>query len=135
MTLPDPRANLRRVARVDDQSVDVVTVAVDEDVVENAAGVVAHQAVADLSDGEVVHSARYEMAEDSRRVGPCELQPPHVRNVEQPGGFADGVMLVHDAGVLHRHLPAAELNDAAVVRGVPVIEGRAEQMFTRVIHG
>ncbi len=34
----------------------------------------------------------------------------HVRDVENAGGVAHGEMLVGDAGVLHGHLPAAEIN-------------------------
>ena len=34
----------------------------------------------------------------------------HVGDVENAGGVADGEMFVHDAGVLDRHFPAAEIN-------------------------
>jgi hypothetical protein len=36
-----------------------------------------------------------------------------VRNIEEARRRAHGLVLVHDAGVLHRHLPAAEFNELA----------------------
>jgi len=37
----------------------------------------------------------------------------HVRDIEHPGRLADGVMLVHDARVLHGELPAVEVDELA----------------------
>jgi hypothetical protein len=56
-----------------------------------------------------------------------EVQLAHVRDVEEPGGFAHGVVLVHDAGILHGQLPAAEGDDSSAERFVLVEQGRASK--------
>ena len=55
-----------------------------------------------------------------RRARTADGDFAHVRNVEDAGGVADGEVFVGDAGVLHRHFPAAELDEFAaeyLVRG------------------
>ncbi len=43
----------------------------------------------------------------------------------RPAAVRTAVVLLDDAGVLHRHVPAAELDHAAAVPDVPVIQGSA----------
>ena len=56
------------------------------------------------------------------RVGAGDLDLPHVGDVEQPGPRAHGHVLVGDAGVLDRHVPAAELDHAGAVGAMPRVE-------------
>ena len=42
----------------------------------------------------------------------------HVAGVEYPGPAADRLMLLDDAGELHRHLPPAERDQPAAMSGV-----------------
>ena len=55
----------------------------------------------------------------------ADLKDAHVGHVEQPSRFADGVVLVQDAGVPDRHLPASKGNDLAGMGLVPVEKRRA----------
>jgi hypothetical protein len=91
---------------------------VDEDVVDEGAlrgeqGGVVRLAVLELRSvihGEVLHGGE--------RAGAAELDLAHVRDVKEADGGADGEMLGHEAagtavelaGVLNRHIPAAEVD-------------------------
>ena len=49
------------------------------------------------------------------------------REVEEAGPLAHGAVLLEDAGVLDRHLPAAEVDDPGPERLVPLVERRASR--------
>ena len=51
-------------------------------------------------------------------------QLAHVRNVEDADVFSHGLMFIHDAGVLHRHEPAAERNHLRAAPHMFVVERR-----------
>ena len=55
----------------------------------------------------VAASARCSAVE---RAGPVHLELAHVRDVEEPDALAHGAVLLEDARVLDRHLPAAEVD-------------------------
>ena len=59
-----------------------------------------------------------------QRVLAGDLDLAHVADVEQPGPRAHGQVLVGDAGVFDRHVPAAELDHAGAKRSVPGMEWR-----------
>ena len=44
------------------------------------------------------------------RFRAADIDFAHVADIEQTGGAADGVMLLDQAGILHRHVPAAEID-------------------------
>ena len=50
-----------------------------------------------------------------------------MRNVEQAGGSARGVVLGDDRAVLDRHRPARKLDHAAAVGRVPIKQRRLRQ--------
>src|SRR5205823_320944 len=98
----------------------------DEHVVADAAPLVGDQAVADLP---VLHGGRVvgvDRLDQVEAAGAGEGQPAHVRDVEQPGGGAHRLVLGDDAGVLHRHLPAGELDHAGAAADVPVVQRGAQ---------
>ena len=64
------------------------------------------------------------MLDRGQRVRAGDLDLPHVADVEQPGARAHGHVLVDDAGVFDRHVPAAELDHAGAERAVPGVERR-----------
>ena len=59
--------------------------------------------------------------------GPVDVELAHVRDVEEADPLADGPVLLEDAGVLDRHLPAAEVDQLRAELAVQVVEGRAAQ--------
>src|SRR5262249_13342763 len=112
LVLGEPVDDLGPVGGVDDHGV-AVGPAVDGDVIFHAAIGVADQAVADLAVLEGGGVVGVDLLDEGEGVGAGEGQPAHVADVEQAGGGAYGGVLVGDAGVLHRHVPAGEVDHAA----------------------
>jgi hypothetical protein len=82
----------------------------DDDVVENAAIRPAYVAVAALPHGHVADPPRAHVLQQLRRPRSAQVQPPHVRHVEQRRVLARPVVLVADAAAHDGHLPAGELH-------------------------
>ena len=113
MTL-DPGGVLFAVARVDDEPVIVRCAAVDDEVVDDAAIVVAEHRVLDLAVFHVRNVGGDDLLHVGDGVGALEAKLAHVGNVEQTGLFTNGHVLGnHAGGILHGHQEAAEFDDLA----------------------
>ena len=95
---------------------------IDQHVIENAAGIVRDQAIANLARLGIIDSPGQHPVEKLRRIGAVETQASHVRDIEQRGGCAGCLMLGDDRTVVHRHRPAGEVDHSATVRGVPFVK-------------
>ena len=62
------------------------------------------------------------MLEEVQRLAPDDLDLAHVADVEQPGARPHRHVLVDDAGVLDRHVPAGELDHAGAGLAMRVVE-------------
>jgi hypothetical protein len=49
-------------------------------------------------------------------------------DVEQTGGVAHRIMLIHDPAILNRHLPAAELDHPRAQSDVAIVERRSFEL-------
>ena len=132
----DPLDDLGPVAGVDDHeeerlAVGVVIVA-HQHVVEDAAGVVGDQRIADLAQFHVGHAAGEQLGQEDGRAGPLEAEPAHVRDVGDAHGRAHGQVLFDDRGILHGHGPAGEIDHPAAVAAMPIVEGGSQEPC---IHG
>ena len=78
-----------------------------------------HRQLAGIVAGDVLDGA------ESVAAGNLDL--PHVADVEEPGGGADRHVLLDEAGVLDRHVPAAELDHASAQRSMAGVQGRLLQ--------
>jgi hypothetical protein len=47
----------------------------------------------------------------------------HVADVKQTRGLSDGLMLFQYAAILHRHVPAAEVDEAGPMFGMKLAKG------------
>ena len=65
------------------------------------------------------------MLEERQRVAALDLDLAHVADVEQAGGVAHRVVLIHDAAILNRHLPAAELDHPRAQGDMAIVERRS----------
>ena len=123
----DPIDDLLVVAGIDHKHVERLAVGVaviaDQHVVENPTLVVGDQGVADLAKFHVGHAAGEQFGQKDRRPGPLEPQPAHMRNIDDAGRRAGGLVLLDDGGILNRHRKAGELDHAAAVSDVPIIKG------------
>ena len=119
----------------------LVGVAVHDDVVDDAAAGVEQQRVLRLAVGDLATGCRRARSRGRRgSLRPAYLDLGHVRDVEDAGRGAHGVVLGEVGGVAHRHLPAGEVGEARTGVHVDVVE-RAETLCTAVgaagliIHG
>ena len=83
---------------------------VDQDVVDESAVFVEQPGIlrlADLQSGRVVSR---DVIDEGAGLRPADFDLAHVADVEQAHGFAHGMVLVEDAGVLDGHVPAAEID-------------------------
>jgi hypothetical protein len=133
--LPDPGEVDRRVRRVHDEE-HLVLPLVDEEVVDRVAVRLAEQRVPDRPFRDLRAEVRRDPVDELHAVVARHAHAPHVREVEEPGLRAHGPDLVEDRAVLHRHVPAAELDHLRAERDVEIVEGslfHEEGIGTRVL--
>ena len=63
----------------------------------------------------------------ARGFRPADLDLAHVADVEQADRRAHGLVLVDDAGVLHGHVPAAEIDHPGAQRAMDGIQRRVRR--------
>jgi hypothetical protein len=110
------------VGGVRDHHVAVVAGAVDDQVVQDAAGAGEQHAVLRLVERERRQLAGEGVVERLAGLRADEHDLAHVRQVEEPGRGAHGVVLGEVAGVADRHLPAGEVGEGRARGGVGVVQ-------------
>ena len=58
-------------------------------------------------------------------TSPLENQTSHMRDIEETGGRTHGQVFIDDRRVLHGHRPTGEIDDSAVMRGMPIVQRSA----------
>jgi hypothetical protein len=121
--VPHPGKILGAVGRVHDDDELVRGDPVHDDIIDYTAGVPAQQRVlraaalrgqaADVVDGQVLKVIG--------GAGAADPHAAHVRHVEQARPLTHRAALRQNAGVLHRHLPAGELDEAAAGLSVGLV--------------
>jgi hypothetical protein len=106
--LADPLPVLVDVGRVDGQHVAVGGEPIEREIVDDAAVGIAEQGILHLSDRERADVVGGQPLQRGQGLGPFDLELAHVAHVEAAHRRAHRPMLLDDAGVLHRHLPATE---------------------------
>ncbi len=126
--LLEPREVLLVVGGVrDGEELAVALEAVGEEVVEDAAVGLAEDAVLGAFVGDLAYVVGEDPLEELLRLRPGRLDLAHVRDVEQAGARADVHVLLADALVLDRHLPAGERNEPCVGGLMTLVERRASE--------
>ena len=124
------------VRRVRDEEDVVVDREVGDEVVDDAAGLVAQQRVLRLAGRDAPEGVGEHGVEERGRAGAGDRRLAEVRDVEDADPLAHRGVLGDDAaaGVLERHRPAAEVAQLGAERQVPVVQ-RGQQCLGRVAHG
>ena len=104
----DIRVDARRVY---DRQVLSIGDPVDVQVVDHSPALVAHERVLAPAWLEFAQVVGQYLVEKCLRGRAADQELAHVRDVENAGRAAHGLMFLHDAGVIHRHFPAAELDE------------------------
>jgi len=102
------------VGGIRDREVVIGPQAVGEEVVEDAAVLIAQQRVLRAADRHLRDVVGVHALQEVLRAGSRDLDLAHVRDVEDAGRAAHGEVLGANAvAVLHRHLPAGERHELA----------------------
>jgi len=101
--------------------------AVDEKIVDVGAALGQQAAVVRPARRQPRHVVRRQGLQQGLRARAAQADLAHVRDVEQPGGGAHGAMLLDDAGILDRHLPAGEADHARPQLQVAGMKGRVPE--------
>ena len=110
---------------VHDEQVVVVTPPVRDQIVRDPAPVIGQERVLGPPVADPVEIVREPCLEVVVRSGAGQLELAHVRDVEDARGRPHRAMLLLDARVLHRHLPAGEVDDARAERRMALVERRS----------
>jgi hypothetical protein len=109
--------------RVHHQQVALGRVAVDDDVVDGRPTRHGQRRVLGLAVAYLRHVVGGDALQERERARAQDLELPHVGDVEEAGGLADGQVLGDQAGILDRHVPAAEGNHLRAAFPVNLVEG------------
>ena len=115
------------VGRVGDRQVVAVGQPVADQVIEHAAVLAAQQAVLRAALGQPAHVGADQPLQQRLRIRAAGLDLAHVGDVEHPRGLPDGQMLLADARVLDRHLPAGERHQPGPGRDVAGVQGQTDE--------
>ena len=118
---------------VDDEQIAALAEAVDDQVVDDPAVLVRQERVLRLPRRDPVEVVREEALQEGGRLRPLDLDLAHVRDVEDAGVRADGLVLLDDALVLDGHLPAGERNHPSPERNVPVVQRRSQESLGHAV--
>ena len=103
--------------------------AVDKDIVDDAAGVIAVQRVVRLPGRKAGDVVRGDRADLCARLRTAHPHPAHMRHIEHAGACPDGLMLGKDAGlVLDRHCPAHEWHQSPAGREMAAVQRRPPEI-------
>ncbi len=129
--LLDPGEILLDIRCVDADEETIVGHAIDGDVVDDAAFLVAEAAVADLARAKARHGTGEQVLEARLGARSRYVDLAHVRNVEEASLTADGVVLGDDRAVLNGHRETGEGHHSSAGRSVQIEERSALQRLTQ----
>ena len=127
--LPDPRQVLGGCGGVDDQPERPWTGRVGDQVVEDSAIVSQHAAVQCTALDQAADVIGEQQAQEIERRRPCEIDDPHVRDVEHSGVAPHRVMFIDLGAVVQRHVPSAEVDHPRARGAVNLVKRRALEHF------
>ena len=125
----DPCDVLVDVGCVDDEEEVVIGAFVDEEIVDDAAVGMEHHAVDDFSVGQPADIVGEDMVDKAFGVRPADGNLAHVRDIEDSAAGAHGFVLFFDAGILDRHVEAAERAHQGAEPDVQIVETCFFQFF------
>jgi hypothetical protein len=69
-----------------------------------------------------------------QRFGPANLDFAHVADIEETDGVPDRVVLLDDSRILHRHVPAAEIDHLRFHTPMNRVQGRSFEIGRGLAH-
>ena len=128
----DPGEVLVAVAGIDHQQELLVALPVHQEVIDKGAVFIEEGRVVDLPDDQLGDGVGREVLDQGQGPGALHPDLTHVTDIEQPGPGAHRLVLREDARrVLHRHVPAAEVDHLGVQGAMGCVEGGLHQLGHR----
>src|SRR5947207_12457077 len=93
---------------IDDEQKFRLADSIKNQIINDAGVIIEEKSVLPLSDVQLRYIIGQHGIEPVARAISQDDELPHMRNIEHSDGVSDGQMFVDNAGVLHRHKPAAE---------------------------
>ncbi len=94
----------------------------DQNVIHKAAVLIQQAGIVSLSDLQLGSVVGGDVIHQFARLWSANFDLAHVADIEQPDCGSNRFMFLNNAGVLHRHIPPAEINHAGFKRGMSVEE-------------
>jgi len=94
---------------------------VDEEIIDNAAILVAHRRVLHLLDGQLADVIDGDLLQKGLGVGTLDDEFAHMGDIEEADGGADAAVFIDDAAVLDGHIIAGELDQLGAGLFVDVV--------------
>ena len=127
LAFPQPSKICLAIGRIDDEEIAEVVEPIDDQVVDDPAAVVRQERVLRLPGLQLDEVVRQRRLQQLGRARPLDLELAHVRDVEDPGVTAHGLVLPDHPCVLNRHLPARKRNEPSAERDVAIVKRGPEQ--------
>jgi hypothetical protein len=108
---------------IQDQQILAIRDSEDVEIVHDPSSLVTHERVLALTHRESLHIIGHDPVQESRGGFAGDDNLAHVRDVEHTRRLTHREMFVHDARVLHRHLPAAKVNQAGTQFLMGMVKG------------
>ena len=125
--LRNPGEVLLDVRGIDDEQEVVGGEAIDQQVVDEGAALGRQGGILRLADRQLRRVVARDALDPGQGIASGHLNLAHVADVEQAGARPNGQMLVGDAAVFDRHLPATERDHAGAQRDVAGVQRRATE--------
>src|SRR5207302_6103593 len=105
-----PREIFLDLRGIDDEQKFRLADSIKNQIINDAAVIIEEKSVLPLTDVQLRYIISQHVIEPVARAISRDDELSHMRNIEHADGVSDGLMFVHNAGVLHRHKPTAEGN-------------------------
>src|SRR5438309_7111240 len=119
-----PRKIFLDLRGIDDEQKFRLADSIKNQIINDAAVIIEEKSVLPLTDVQLRYIIGQHAVEPVTRIIPRDDELSHVRNIEHADGFSHGLMFIHDAGVLHRHEPAAEWDHSCAEPPVFLVKRR-----------
>ena len=105
---------------------------VDQDVVDETAMLIEQPGILRLPVLQLGDAVGGDVVGQLHGFRPANFDLAHVADIEQADRVAHGVVFVDQAGILHRHIPAAEIDHLRAGRAVHFVQRRALQSVVSI---
>ena len=120
--LKKPAKILLDITRVDADKKVVVSLTVDDQVVDHRAIAITHWGIDRLADRCVGDDIDHEPVQKESCLATKNMKFAHVTHIEEASRIAHGFMLFEDTRILHGHIPTAKSDETCTLLGMKIVK-------------